>query len=625
MPNTRMIKSVINEYGTGWLVNRTFYSIKLKMMGLAPPTEKLFEKKTKYPNKLDLFDIDVNALQRFIQGLNDQEKKKLIEIADKACEGIITGFSSIELNYGNPIDWQLNPLTGKRCDEKQKWYMIPDFEKERGDIKIILEASRFSHFISLARAYLLTTDDKYYMAFRNQLQDWLKKNPYSYGANFKCSQECSLRMVNGLLAFTVFKRTGITTNTDESNVRDLIDRCYRKVLSNFFYAYRCIKNNHTISELMGMIVGAWCAGDEKQLDKAYKLLDEVIDEQFTVDGGYRQFSFNYQRLALQDLEVVLSIERKTGRSLANSSKDKIKNSAWLMYQCQDESGDVPNYGANDGALIFPVTSCGYRDMQPVINTTYALITGGQLYQSGNHQEELIWFSKGKKLGEYKSASKERHSSQFADAGLFTIRGKQSWAMLVSNDYTSRPGHMDQQHFDLWIDGVNVFCDAGTYSYASDEGRRLVRNESHNTAIVEGKAQMNSSGPFMIYDWTRRELGKCDEKSYEGKTTSANGYSHSRKVKQVEASYEITDSCDKDFCICFHTPCDVEKNGNDYVLKHSGKTLCTVECNGDITLSKGERSLYYLRKNVTTCLTIKGHEGTNIKTIIRITEGEMKND
>ena len=255
MPNTRMIKSVLSEYGVSWAVNRALYSIKLKMMGTVPPTEKWFEKKTQYPQKLDLFQIDVDTLQVFLrENLSNEDKQTLVEIADKACEGIITGFSSLELNYGNPIDWQLSPLTGKRCDERKKWYKIPDFDKERGDIKVIWEASRFSHFITLSRAYLLTSDAKYYRAFSKQLADWLKKNSYSFGANFKCSQECSLRMVNVLLAFTIFRKCGIATDADASNVKDLIDRCYRKVLSNFFYAYKCIKNNHTISELIATII-----------------------------------------------------------------------------------------------------------------------------------------------------------------------------------------------------------------------------------------------------------------------------------------------------------------------------------------------------------------------------------
>lgn len=33
---------------------------------------------------------------------------KIIQIADKALEGRIQAFSSIELDYGNPINWHLN-------------------------------------------------------------------------------------------------------------------------------------------------------------------------------------------------------------------------------------------------------------------------------------------------------------------------------------------------------------------------------------------------------------------------------------------------------------------------------------------------------------------------------------
>ena len=621
MPNTRMIKAVLKEYGIPWTANRLLYSIKLKMMRIAPPTEMLFEKRPKYPQRLDLFQIDLNALTSFIRGLSDKDKAELIETADKACESSIIGFSSTILDYGNPIDWQLSPITGKRSNENQKWYQIPDFDKERGDIKVIWEASRFSHFITLARAFMLTENKKYYYAFSEQLNSWLKKNPYGYGANFKCSQECSLRMVNTLLAFTVFKNARIVNDADTSNVRDLIDRCYRKVLSNFFYAYKCIKNNHTISELMGMIVGAWCCKDQRQLEKAYKWLNEVIDEQFMDDGGYCQFSFNYERLVLQDLECVLSIEKKTGKNLSDRSKEKIKNAAILMYQCQDESGDVPNYGYNDGALVFPLTSCGYRDYKPAINTVYALVTGKQLYISGKHQEELIWFSAGKLLNQYELQKIERQSSQFIDAGLFTIRQSNSWMMIVSNEYHTRPAHMDQGHVDLWVDGVNVLCDAGTYSYASEIGKRLIRSENHNTAFVQDVSQMNTHGPFMIYDWPRRKIIHLDDTCFEGKTMSANGYSHVRRVKQIGASYEITDQVNKDYKIAFHTPCEVSIEGNKALLFYKGNKLCEIKSNGRIERQISERSPFYVKKDVSACLLIDGHYGTDIKTIIEIAEGE----
>ncbi len=621
MPNVKMVLSVLKEYGAGWAAARLLYSLKLRLLNAFPPAERLFEKTPDYPKRLDLFRIDTDALGAFLQnGLSEEDKEKLIAEADNACKGVFKGFNSITLDYGDPIDWQLSPLTGKRCGETKKWFTIPDFDSERGDIKAIWEASRFSHFPTLARAYLLTRDEKYYRAFSSQLADWLEKNPYGCGANFKCGQECSIRMVNALLAFTVFRTAGAAKDADAGCMKDLVDRCYRKVLGNFFYAYRCIKNNHTISELMGMIAGAWCCGDRRRLAAAYRLLDKVIGEQFASDGGYRQFSFNYQRLALQVLEAVMSASKQTGFCLSESSMKKIENSALLLYQCQDESGDVPNYGNNDGALIFPVSSCGYRDFCPAINASYALSAGKQLYENGKCREELIWFSGGKSLREYPLEKKEKESSRFAEAGLFTIRGGDFWAMIVSNDYSSRPGHMDQLHFDLWIGGVNVLCDAGTYSYAGAEGRRYAGNESHNTASVDGKPQMNSAGPFLIYGRTKREIVKADASSFEGKAVSANGYTHRRRVVLSGSSFEIADKADKDYSIAFHTPCEAALENGAAILSYKGKRLCSIRCNGPIELQKAQRSLFYLKQDAASRLTVRGLGGTETKTTIEIAKG-----
>src|SRR5699024_7472580 len=141
----------------------------------------------------------------------------------------------------------------------------------------------------------------------NQLSDWLKENKYSYGVNYKCGQEATLRMINALIIYSVFKSYNLTSIEDEENIKNLIEGSYKKVLSNFFYAHKCIKNNHTLSEITGLIVGSWCSGDDKLLDKAYKLLNNEIKNQFLQDGGYVQFSFNYQRFALQIMEFIFII------------------------------------------------------------------------------------------------------------------------------------------------------------------------------------------------------------------------------------------------------------------------------------------------------------------------------
>ncbi len=601
-----MIGTIIKELGIGWLMCRKLYDVKLTLLRKLPVAERLFEHKTDI-QRLDLLIDNTERIEHFINSLPEDAKQSLLRTADLACVGTIKGFSSIQMSYGIPINWQLNPLTGKGCDGTKKWYRIPDFDKERGDIKAVWEISRFSHFATLARAFLASGDKKYFEAFRTQLSAWLAENPYSCGANFKCGQECALRMMNALLAYNVFRSKGLPDEEDEQNLAELISRCYRKILSNFFYAYRCIKNNHTISELAGMIIGAWCSCDTKRLKKAYKLLDKVIAEQFSEDGGYIQFSFNYQRLALQVLEYVLFISEKTGVYLSDASVEKIKNSVLLLYQCQDQTGDVPNYGSNDGALVFPVSASGYRDFRPVLGSLYGRLFGKRLYSIGMYDEEALWF--GGMLDTLPDAEEQRKSAAFPEAGLFTLRAERFWLMTVLNEYKKRPGHMDQLHIDLWIDGINVLCDCGTYSYADQKGKALALTEAHNTAKIDNTEQMTKKGAFLVYNRTKRCALERSDREFLGRMQSKNGYTHERHIKQRKNGYDIFDTLtaekDGSFELILHTPCNVYCEGNRILLFHGERHILTIEGTLDFAIREGIRSVYYLSEEPVSLICFKG--------------------
>ncbi|PLS17792.1 hypothetical protein CVD28_08815 [Bacillus sp. M6-12] len=591
-----MIKSLISEYGLPWVINRSLYSAKLKMMRAIPSSEKLFEKNTDV-KRVDILNLNVQLIEDFLYKLPDEKKKTILLKADDAIDGKIMGFSSIQLDYGNPIKWHYNPITKEGTDSKLKWYKISDFDPKRGDIKAIWEVSRFTHFFYLIRAYMLTKDRKYYNAFSNQLNGWLQENQYPYGANYKCGQEATLRMINSLMAYSAFNSYGLTTSQDEENVRNLIDGSYKKVLSNFFYAHKCIKNNHTLSEITGLIIGAWASGNERRLRKAYNLLDKEIEKQFFPDGGYIQYSFNYQRFALQLMEFVIKISNRTNFQISDKSKELIKNSALLIYQMQDETGDVPNYGSNDGALIFPVTSCEYRDFRPVVNTVFYLIDCKRIYEPGQYDEELIWFGN-ERVSNIPVSKIQKCNSSFNSSGYYSLRHDSGFMMTVLQDFKTRPFQMDQLHIDLWHKGINVFCDSGTYSYAADIGKKLALTSAHNTVMVDKKEQMKKREPFLVYDWTRRKNVNLEDDSFTGTMLSQNGYEHTRNIQKTESGYLITDKVigDGEYCVFyFHTPCEVRKGDTGFTLYNDGKIIGNVKTKGEIEVKKAIRSLYYLKK------------------------------
>ncbi len=588
----RKVKSLLTEYGVKWTFNRSLYSLKLRMMSLVPASEKIFERDVEV-KKIDIFDFNVDLIRDSLMGLSEDKKNEIVSIADKAIDGVITGFSSIELDYGNPINWHLNPLTGAETDRSAKWYKIADFDSELGDIKVVWEASRLTHFFYFVRAYLLTDDKKYYGAFSEQLENWLKENSYSYGANYKCGQEATLRMVNALMAYAIFRDCGLTTVEDEEHIGKLVEGSYKKLISNFFYAHKCIRNNHTFSEILGLMVGSWCCEDQSALKKAYMLMDREIRNQFLSDGGFTQYSFNYQRFTLQILECLYKISRKTGLNI--NENDRIRKSALLMYQLQAGNGDLPNYGSNDGALIFPVTSCTYRDFRPVLNTIYAFVEGKRLYDLGDYDEELIWFYGDAKLP---IENIDRISFSYNDSGIYKIGHKDGFIMTYLQEYKSRPAHMDQLHIDLWHKGINIFCDLGSYSYASDLGNELSLTGSHNTVKIKDIEQMNKSGPFLITNWTRRKEVKYTDQSFIGTMVSQNAYEHTRFIERTDLGYNILDKVVGHRGQCkfyFHTPCKVELTSKGFDLYSDNKLICSVSTDGMIKIEKAYRSLYYLKK------------------------------
>lgn len=600
-----MYKSLITEYGIPWVVNRSLYSAKLKMMKTIPITERLFEKKVRI-KRINIYQANSKKISTFLNSITEEEKNEIIMQAEDAVEGKIQGFSSILLDYGNPINWHLNPITKIEVDKELKWYCIPDFDPIRGDIKVVWEASRFTHFFFFIRAYMITRDDKFYCAFSQHMSDWLEQNQYSYGPNYKCGQEASLRMINALIAYAVFKEYGLTTARDEENLKNLVTNCYRKILSNFFYAHKCIKNNHTLSEITGLIIGAWCSEDDAALNKAYKLLDKEINEQFMNDGGYIQYSFNYQRFALQIIEFVLKISETTKIRLADQSIKLIEKSVLQMYQLQDVTGDLPNYGSNDGALIFPVTTSRYRDFKPVLNSLYSMIRGKKLYDFGNYDEEIFWFSD-VDIYQIAPANIKRKSLSYKDSGLYSYRHDNGHLMIVLKDFIKRPAQMDQMHIDLWHKGVNVLCDSGTYSYATDIGEEMSRTAAHNTVKIDDKEQMNKRGPFFIYDWARVKDVEFNEKHFRGTMKSKNGYSHTRIIHKRPKGYFIEDYISEnyeEFEVLLHTPCDVEVKEHGLNLKFNNTLIAKILTTNEIQVNQAYRSLYYLNKEKISQISIR---------------------
>ena len=257
------------------------------------------------------------------------------------------------------------------------------------------------------------------------------------------------------------------------------------------------------------------------------------------------------------------------------------------------------------SLIFPVTTSNYRDFRPVLNTVHAVLTGKRLYDQENYDEELLWFSD-IDIRNIPYAGIHRKSVSCRDSGFYSLRHDYGHLMIVLQDFKTRPAQMDQMHIDLWHKGVNIFCDSGTYSYATDLGKQLALTDAHNTVKIGEREQMKQHGPFLIYDWTSAIDFEFSEKYFKGTMKSKNGYSHTRVINKDSVGYSIEDHVVVDFesyKVLFHTPCEIEKNEHSLGFFFNNKLIAKIITEDEIQISQCYRSLYYLKKEKITQISL----------------------
>lgn len=607
----QLAKSLIMEYGYKWFFHRTLYSLKIFALNKNSKLELILDKKTKKNKEqlqINLIDLDIEGIKGHLDSCDIKTKKEIVRLAENAIDGKILAFSHLNLDYGSPINWNLNPVTNQFINY-EKWYRIKDFNSRSGDIKLVWEISRFTHLFYFMRAYLLTNDKKFYAAFSSQVQEWIDSNEFSYGPNYKCGQESSFRMINIIIGYNFFNQFNLTSEQDRRNVEKIVLDSHNKIINNFSYAKNCIKNNHTISEITGLIIGSYVLGNEKEMKKNCELLNKEIDNQFFDDGGYIQYSFNYQRLVFQIILFNLKISPKTNFTLTKNNTKKINNSLKMMRDFLVKDSFLPNYGSNDGALLFPVSSVDYSNYSPQINALWNYLNDTNLFDISemndkNYLEESIWFSKANHLldnAEYNAKKNKRYDNY----GLYKLSHDFGYSMIVLQNFESRPAQMDQLHLDLWHRGENLLCDSGSFSYASSLGLELASTKGHNTVQVGELDQMERRPPFFIYNWTEKKDVKLDNNYFRGSFHSKNGYFHQREIFIHQNKHLITDSIKLntdtkigELSVVFNIPNPLKIINNEvhiFSINNSSKIIAKIKSNGNLKLEKSFRSKYYFKK------------------------------
>jgi len=125
----------------------------------------------------------------------------VVAAAERIVEGWLDVFALHGIDLGSPPRWNRDPKTGIEAPlafGKLLDYRDPDLV---GDIKYLWEPNRHLHLVTLAQAWSLTRERKYFDTLAEHLDSWFLACPYGKGPNWSSALEAGIRLINWSLAW----------------------------------------------------------------------------------------------------------------------------------------------------------------------------------------------------------------------------------------------------------------------------------------------------------------------------------------------------------------------------------------------------------------------------------------
>ena len=392
------------------------------------------------------------------------------------------------------IDWHKDVYSGKVWERKPWTQVEYDLPQENADKKIPWEMSKCQHFVTLGLAYQQTKEKKYFEEYKKQLISWAKENPYQIGINWVTPMECSIRAVNWIEAYHLFKE-----EYDEDFKRILTKQLYlhgKHIWDNLEWSP--VKENHYLSDLMGLFFIGVTLENLKEAKRwkvfAQKELEKEILKQVSQDGVDDEASLNYHRLVTEILLLCHILAEKTNNIFSESYKKRLDKMCEFIMYYTSPTGKAPSFGDTDNGRVLHIWDKDTNDHRDLLSIASVVFKRGDFKAKGKYHTKMQLLVSSEEYNKIATEEKELESKSFTD--WYIIRDADIFLMThcgsIGRKGFGGHGHNDQLAFVFSTKNKDYIIDLGTYSYTSDKKKRhLLRSTAlHNTVVLDGKEQNN---------------------------------------------------------------------------------------------------------------------------------------
>jgi hypothetical protein len=468
------------------------------------------------PNCDFFFNItDKQLLVEKIKQLNIE--KQIINDANKICSHIFNLLGSGDIYLGKQLPWNTDFKTNFVWENKfYKDIKIVDLSNN-ADVKVPWELSRFQHLFTLGKAYWLTNEEKYAIEFKEEIEDWIEKNPVEMSVNWTCTMDVAIRAVNWIAVYFFFK--------DSPSIDKKFWIQFHKSL--YLHGRFIIKNlenkgphtgNHYLSNIVGLVwlglyFGSFIVNDRNKSNNPKKWLDYGLSElekemfvQNNPDGTNYEASTSYHRLVTELFLITTVLCNKNNIHFSTDYMARLEKMCEFIMNITKPNGLAPIIGdADDGRLLI---LSNYRtwlrnDFRHLLGIAGELFDRDDFrYYGKDYIEDTLWIYQSYKDNVEKP--EQLTSIAYKDGGYYILRNDRVYCCIRCGELSFRGdgvhSHNDQLSFDLNVDGEDFIVDPGSYVYTADyKMRNLFRStEMHNTVQVEKLEQNNFEEYNLFY-------------------------------------------------------------------------------------------------------------------------------
>jgi hypothetical protein len=437
--------------------------------------------------------------------------REVIASADRALAGRFDLLGYRGLFFGDPVDWQLDPVAKRRAPLLHWSRLDPLDVGAVGDNKVVWELNRHQWLVTLGQAHRMTGEERYSEAFAAYADHWLASNPVGRGINWASSLEVALRLVSWCWALALFHDAAALTPELFARMEASIGSHaahVEKYLSRYFSP-----NTHLTGEALGLFYAGTVfpelAGAARWRACGGRILADESARQVLPDGVYFEQSTCYQRYTVEILLHYLILGARTGFDVPARVGERAQAMLDFLLAVRPGGGDAPAIGDADGGWLLPLARREPGDVRGVFGIAAALFQRPDYsWAAAGAVSEVSWLLGASGLAAFdalRPAPPARSASRlFADGGYAVMRdGWEPGAHQLVFDagplgcpVSGGHGHADLLSVQCWAFGEPFLIDPGTGTYADEAWRSFFRGTAaHSTVTLDGRSQAVPAGPF----------------------------------------------------------------------------------------------------------------------------------